>query len=259
MDSFFILMMAFILVSAHMRSSVLAFTRSHGSPSSLLAQGFNTNMSNESFFSRLSLPHARGVARERTILKMSEAVDEEVDPGEVAGLRIVRYPHPALRAKNEEITEFDDELKALSKNMLKLMYVAQGVGLAAPQVAKNVRLMVFNPEGDEKKWLFETVLVNPEIVERSEGQEQEVEGCLSFPGMSGPVQRAKWIKVKYQDLKGKSKKKKYVGWEARIFQHEYDHLEGVVYPDRLEEEAKQEVQARLNELVAEFGSAEKAL
>ena len=133
------------------------------------------------------------------------------------------------------------------------MYAAQGVGLAAPQVGVNKRLMVYNPEGDEKKWVQEVVLVNPRIVGRSEGTDEEQEGCLSFPDMSGVVERNKWIKVEAQNLKGKTIKKKFAGWEARIFQHEYDHLDGVVYVDRLKDAEKEKVQPRLDELVADFG------
>ena len=151
-------------------------------------------------------------------------VEQRLDPGAVEGtdLRVLKYPHPALRAENEEITEFTDELKKLSREMFKVMYAAQGVGLAAPQVGVNKRLMVYNPEGDEKKWVQEVVLVNPRIVGRSEGTDEEQEGCLSFPDMSGVVERNKWIKVEAQNLKGKTIKKKFAGWEARIFQHEYD-------------------------------------
>lgn len=179
----------------------------------------------------------------------------EIDPGAVEGtdLRVLKYPHPALRAENEEITEFTDELKKLSREMFKVMYAAQGVGLAAPQVGVNKRLMVYNPEGDEKKWVQEVVLVNPRIVGRSEGTDEEQEGCLSFPDMSGVVERNKWIKVEAQNLKGKTIKKKFAGWEARIFQHEYDHLDGVVYVDRLKDAEKEKVQPRLDELVADFG------
>eukprot|EP00968_Pinguiococcus_pyrenoidosus_P020062 scaffold2276_cov210-Pinguiococcus_pyrenoidosus.AAC.2 len=137
--------------------------------------------------------------------------------------------------------------------MFKVMYAAQGVGLAAPQVGVNKRLMVYNPEGDERKWVSEVVLVNPQIVARSEGTDEEEEGCLSFPEMSGVVERNKWIKVEAQSLQGKKIKKKFQGWEARIFQHEYDHLDGVVYPDRLKKEERKKVQGRLDELVADFG------
>lgn len=184
---------------------------------------------------------------------------EEVDPGAVDGtdLRIVKYPHPALRAENAEITPEElkesDDVKKLAKEMLKVMYAAEGVGLAAPQVGVNKRLMVYNPSGDSKKWLEETILVNPQIVEYSEAKDTSTEGCLSFPDMNGDVTRSKWIKVQAINLKGKKMKKKFTGWEARIFQHEYDHLDGTVYIDRLNEDDKSTVQPRLDELVEEFG------
>ena len=175
----------------------------------------------------------------------------------VEGLEIVKYPHPALRAENAEITveelKESKEVADLSKRMLKLMYNAEGVGLAAPQVGVNKRLMVYNPSGDSKRWLDETVLVNPRIVEYSDAKDEEIEGCLSFPDMSGEVERSKWIKVEAMNLKGKKIKKKYTGWEARIFQHEYDHLDGTVYIDRLSDETRAKVQPRLDELVEDFG------
>jgi peptide deformylase len=182
----------------------------------------------------------------------------EVNPGTVEGtdLCIVEYPHPALRAVNEEISEEElksQEISKLAKDMLKVMYAAEGVGLAAPQVGVNKRLMVYNASGDSKKWLEETILVNPKIVEYSEAKDIATEGCLSFPDMQGDVSRSKWIKVHAVNLQGRPVKKKFTGWEARIFQHEYDHLDGVVYVDRLSEEGRTEVQPRLNELITVFG------
>mmetsp|Transcript_37631 Transcript_37631/g.82410 ORF Transcript_37631/g.82410 Transcript_37631/m.82410 type:complete len:250 (-) Transcript_37631:73-822(-) len=183
---------------------------------------------------------------------------EEVDPGVVEGtdLRVLKYPDPSLRAENSECT--DEELKdgsisKIAKEMFMVMYAAEGVGLAAPQVGVNKRLMVYNESGDKKKWLDEIVMVNPKIVEFSEAKDVEIEGCLSFPNMNGKVQRSKWIKVEAQNLKGKKIKKKFKGWEARIFQHEYDHLDGVVYIDRLDEEDRKEVQPVLDDLIETFG------
>ena len=184
--------------------------------------------------------------------------ETEVDPGKVEGtdLQIVKYPHPSLRKENAEITPEelkDGSISKLAKEMFLIMYAAQGVGLAAPQVGVNKRLMVYNESGDSKKWLNEVVMVNPQIVEFSEGKDVEAEGCLSFPDMNGDVERSKWIKVQATNLKGKPIKKKFSGWEARIFQHEYDHLDGTVYIDRLDETERAKVQPRLDELIEDFG------
>ena len=185
---------------------------------------------------------------------------EEVDPGIVEGtdLRVLKYPHPALRAPNEEIpieelTGPGCDISKIAKEMFLVMYATKGVGLAAPQVGINKRLMVYNPEGDPKKWMQETIMVNPKIVEYSEAKEWDEEGCLSFPDMSGDVERSKWIKVEAQNLKGKKIKKKFKGWEARIFQHEYDHLDGTVYIDRLTEDGRAKVQVTLEELISNYG------
>ena len=103
--------------------------------------------------------------------------------------------------------------------MFDLMYAAQGVGLAAPQVGINKRLMVYNELGDPKKWLGEMVLVNPRIVASSEKKDLETEGCLSFPGVPPDSQRLVsrhvWVKVEAMNLKGRPFKKKFVGWEVR--------------------------------------------
>jgi peptide deformylase len=201
---------------------------------------------------------AAGATTTTSSSSLQSSAMEEVDPGKVEGtdLRVLKYPHPALRADNVEVTE--DELKSgeigkIAKEMFLVMYATQGVGLAAPQVGINKRLMVYNQSGDKKKWLDEVIMVNPKIVEYSESVDVEREGCLSFPGMNGEVQRSKWIKVEALNLKGKKIKKKFNGWEARIFQHEYDHLDGILYPDRLTEEGKEEVKGRLEELIQEFG------
>lgn len=189
----------------------------------------------------------------------SPVVEEEVDPGQVQGtnLRVLRYPHPLLRAKNEEVTaeEMEPEIKRIAKEMLLVMYASRGVGLAAPQVGINKRLLVYNPEGDSKAWLQEIVMVNPRIVATSKSAGEDLEACLSFPGMSGQVRRSDWVKVEATRLNGKKFKVKLEGWKARIFQHEYDHLDGILYIDRLPPEERQKVQPRLDELMNEYSSA----
>jgi peptide deformylase len=184
---------------------------------------------------------------------------EEVDPGVVEGteLQVLKYPHPLLRKPNAEFSaeEIEHEAKRIAKEMLSIMYASNGVGLAAPQVGINKRLMVFNPQGDAKAWLQEVVLVNPRIVGKSKSSDVELEGCLSFPGMKGHVRRHEWVKIEATRLNGKKFKIKYEGWAARIFQHEYDHLDGVLYVDRLEHEDRELVQARLDELIANYRTA----
>jgi peptide deformylase len=189
-----------------------------------------------------------------TDVQFAKARDiEEVDPGAVEGtsLRVLTYPHPLLRAPNAEVApeELQTEIKRVAKEMLAVMYASSGVGLAAPQVGINKRLMVFNPEGDSKAWIQEVVLVNPRVVGSSKGSDVEMEGCLSFPGMKGHVRRHEWVKVEAMRLNGKKFKIKYEGWTARIFQHEYDHLDGVLYVDRLEKEDEEKVQPQLKELI----------
>jgi peptide deformylase len=192
---------------------------------------------------------------------LSAREETEVDPGVVEGtdLRILKYPHAALRAPNAVVTlsELEDgSIAKLAREMFLVMYAAQGVGLAAAQVGINKRLMVYNESGDRTKWLNEVILVNPTITEFSDTTDIETEGCLSFPNMNGSVQRSKWIKVEAMNLKGKVTKKKFKGYEARIFQHEYDHLDGIVYIDRLaDDESKANVAQRLEELIQEHDSA----
>ena len=128
--------------------------------------------------------------------------------------------------ENEEIVEFGDDLKRLSREMLMIMYAAQGVGLAAPQIGVNKRLMVFNEEGEEGEG-EEMVLVNPKIVETSDEKKLGREGCLSFPKIEGRVERHSWIEVEYQNLHGEKMKTRFEGFPSVIFQHEYDHLDKV--------------------------------
>lgn len=169
--------------------------------------------------------------------------------------RILEYPHPLLRAENEDVTEFDDDLKRLTKEMFAIMYASRGVGLAAPQLGINKRLMVFNPEGDPKRWVSEVVLCNPRIEQFSSATTLEEEGCLSFPGFTADVVRSENIKVVWQGLNGKTKRKKLRGWEARVFQHEFDHLDGTLYVDRLKEDERSRIQPDLDALIKAYEAA----
>ncbi len=171
---------------------------------------------------------------------------------------MLKYPHPSLRAANLEVPAGDlsgpgSEVSRLAREMFLVMYASRGVGLAAPQVGVNLRLMVYNESGDPKDWMGETVMVNPRIVEYSDATDSEEEGCLSFPGVRGDVERSKWIRVEALNLKGKKFKKKFKGWEARIFQHEYDHLDGRVFVDRMTPDVRRVAQPVLDGLIADFG------
>ena len=155
-------------------------------------------------------------------------------------LDIVILPNTILRQKMRPVTQFDAELQTLIDNMIETMRSANGVGLAAPQVGENRQLAVIEslPDEDEEgndipdsRDLF--VIVNPEIVWTSRSTEDGIEGCLSIPGYLGEVERAESIRVRAQDRTGKKIKLKLGGWTARIFQHEIDHLNGVLFIDKL--------------------------
>jgi peptide deformylase len=156
---------------------------------------------------------------------------------------IVTLPEPVLRRKAKPITKFDKELQTLIDDMIETMRDAPGVGLAAPQVGVSERLAVIEyaededdedeGEGAEKttkpKQLF--VIINPEIVKASEEKVNGIEGCLSIPGLLGEVERYEALQVKALNRYGKPVKLKVEGWMARIFQHEIDHLNGVLFTD----------------------------
>ena len=148
---------------------------------------------------------------------------------------IITLPDPILRRKAKPVTRFDADLQMLVDDMIETMRVAPGVGLAAPQVGESIRLIVVEyPMDDEKedapKKLF--TVVNPEIKEISAETEMGIEGCLSLPGLHGEVERALEVRVTGRTRRGQPIKIKAKGWLARIFQHEIDHLEGVVFTDR---------------------------
>ena len=148
---------------------------------------------------------------------------------------IVTIPAPVLRRKAKPVTDFGPSLQTLVDDMIETMRQAPGVGLAAPQVGESIRLIVVEyPVDDQKedapKKLF--VVANPEIKEISEESELGIEGCLSLPGLQGEVERALEVRVTGRTRRGQPIKIKARGWLARIFQHEIDHLEGVVFTDR---------------------------
>lgn len=151
--------------------------------------------------------------------------------------KIVTFPNEVLRNETKPVTEFDDTLQDLVDDMVETMRDAPGVGLAAPQIGISKRLVVieYGNENDETipKQLF--VLANPEIIDRSEETVRGIEGCLSVPDLVGSVDRARVVTVTAQDQTGKNLRFRAEGWLARIFQHEIDHINGILYTDRAEE------------------------
>jgi peptide deformylase len=146
-------------------------------------------------------------------------------------LKIVKYPEPVLQQPGEPVTEFNDELRGFVADLFETMYAAKGIGLAAPQVGTSKRITVIdlssgkNPE--EK-----LVLINPEIIAR-EGKQYEEEGCLSFPDIHEKVQRAAKVTVRAQDEYGKWFEMDGEELLSRAFQHEFDHLDGVLFIFRM--------------------------
>ncbi len=147
-------------------------------------------------------------------------------------MKIVHYPHPALRHKSRNVSTIDKQLRLQIGEMKDLMYEAKGLGLAAPQVALPFRLLVMNISGDPSQAELEEVFINPVIVERK-GLVDDEEGCLSFPGLYQKVKRAKTVKVQAYDLKGQKVEKLVHDLEARAWQHEIDHLNGVLFIDKM--------------------------
>ncbi|MHB1698994.1 MAG: peptide deformylase [Acidobacteriaceae bacterium] len=144
---------------------------------------------------------------------------------------ILKYPAPVLSKKTETVTDFGAETRSLVDDMFESMYAAQGIGLAAPQIGVSKRITVidlsFQKTPEEK-----ITLINPEIVHR-EGKQFEEEGCLSFPDIRAKVQRAAMVKVRAQNVEGEWFEMEGAELLSRAFQHEIDHLEGVLFIDRI--------------------------
>ncbi len=159
---------------------------------------------------------------------------------------ILTTPHPALRTKARAVRHFDQQLQQLIDDMIETMRAAPGVGLAAPQVGVGRRVIVVEyseesdlPEGQEEGAAESPpkppklyVVINPEITRHSRGTELGNEGCLSIPGYYGEVERYEWAVVKGLNRRGQPFRLKARGWLASIFQHEIDHLNGVLFIDR---------------------------
>ncbi|HOJ49193.1 MAG TPA: peptide deformylase [Spirochaetota bacterium] len=157
-------------------------------------------------------------------------------------LEIVKYPAKSLREKSSPVNNIDD-IKELASNMYETMLKKDGVGLAAPQVGQNIRLIVINKEYSED-W----ALVNPEISFIDDEQDVLQEGCLSVPGVYGRVKRYKRVFLKALTIDNKVIEKSVEGFFARILQHEIDHLNGILFIDKVLPIDKKKVNEGLKEL-----------
>ncbi len=159
------------------------------------------------------------------------------------------YPEPILRKTAQPIAAFDERLKATVSAMFERMRASSGVGLAAPQVSLNQRILILNPTGEPADDL---ALINVSIVERSGPLTSFEEGCLSFPNIYAEVKRPERCKVIYFDIAGERFEREFDGFTSRIVQHEYDHLEGVLLVDRMSPADKARHRAALGELVDRY-------
>ncbi|MEM6766609.1 MAG: peptide deformylase [Bacteroidota bacterium] len=171
-------------------------------------------------------------------------------------LPIIAYGHQGLREKTREIGPDYPDLAGLIENMYDTMYHAQGVGLAAPQVNIPIRLFVIDgepmessrEEGEESMLGFKGVFINPKILGEMGDKWSFEEGCLSIPDIREPIMRKSEIVIKYFDENFEEKMETYTGLKARIIQHEYDHVEGVLFTDYLSRMRKQLLKGRLGKI-----------
>ena len=170
-------------------------------------------------------------------------------------LPILKYPDLRLTKKAAVVTEFNDELKQLAADMAETMYKAPGVGLAATQIDRHIRLIVIDVSEEKNELL---VFVNPEVIEKSEETKVCEEGCLSLPGIFDKVERASQIKIRAQNLEGKSFEIDCDGLLAVCVQHEMDHVEGKVFVDHLSQLKKTRILHKIKKQRLEKAKEEKA-
>ena len=171
-------------------------------------------------------------------------------------MELVYYPDPRLRDVSKKIGPVDSELLDAIPEMFEIMYKARGIGLAGPQAGLGRRVVVANLAGDPKKKDQEQVFINPEILGKA-GELREEEGCLSLPGLAAQIQRAERCLVRYQDLKGKTIEREAELLESRLFQHEIDHLDGILIVDKMTPADRKQWAALLKEMEEDFKSNRK--
>ncbi len=172
-------------------------------------------------------------------------------------LQVINYPHPTLRHRSKALRRVDQQLCRWIAEMFQLMYEHQGVGLAANQVDLPYRLFVMNPTGDPEQKDQELAVLNP-VLSRHRGSQEDEEGCLSIPEVRAPVVRAAKVVLDGFGLDGRPIHLQLEGFAARVAQHECDHLDGVLFIDRLAPTVLAEVKPALEELELEFRSRRSA-
>ncbi len=159
-------------------------------------------------------------------------------------LEIVTYGNDILESKAEPVKEIDDGIKSLAASMLEAMRLGRGIGLAGPQVNSGLRIFVTGVEGDQPR-----VFINPEIVLTSPEQVDIEEGCLSLPRLYQEVRRPEFVRVQAWNERGRPFTVESGGLLARVMLHEYDHLEGILFVDRLPEKKREKALAQYRKLV----------
>ncbi len=172
-------------------------------------------------------------------------------------MEIVHYPHPALRWKSQDVKQINAALRKTVRAMFALMYEKKGIGLAANQVALPFRFFVVNLSGEAAEPDEELVFINPVITNRK-GSVIEEEGCLSLPSLYADVRRAEEVVIEAYDLEGQPFRARLRELAARVVQHETDHVDGVVFLDRLEDSVRRELQPKIAEFEAAYQKRQTA-
>lgn len=170
-------------------------------------------------------------------------------------LKITAYGDPILRRQAERVDGIDDDFRKLIQNMLETLHAAGGIGLAAPQIGISKMFLVIdwsqlNDENDPKKQEGFTVYVNPVIHGVGGNRTPQEEACLSLPKISAEVSRADNIEISYETLDGEEVKEELIGYHARVFQHEYDHLLGILFIDRISPAERKKLKTKLQDILA---------
>ncbi len=163
---------------------------------------------------------------------------------------IVAYGDPVLKKVAVDIEKGSAEVKELAEDMFETMYESHGVGLAAPQIGKSIRMFVVDAEplDEEKLKGFKKIFINPVILEENGNEWAFEEGCLSIPGIRADIYRKERIKIRYYDTDWNERTEEFDGYAARVIQHEYDHIQGILFTDYLSAMKKRLLKSKLTDI-----------